>query len=397
MAEKLMRTAVLSFYEAYPPVCGAAAVTYNVAKQLPGERLLIQLVEGRAGEAKQDKIAREDFEIVDLPMRSSRHLAKALHLAVHFPRIAKLLKAFSPDWLILEGASWTVYYLALFNFLKLRRAPYKILYHAHNVESLLRAGKNGRIVAALTKWAEGRLAHKADIVTAVSEVDAGHFKRLYGVEPLILPNAVDADQFRDVSPERVQAVRTKYGLSGKIALFMGLTNFRPNAEALAFLLKDVFPALVGACPEAKLAVLGGRLDDRADWLINPGVIPFQEIPAFIKACDVCLAPIFSGSGTRLKILEYMAAGRPVVATPKGAEGLGVRDGDNIVMAEDAHGFKNKILELFADPERAAAIGRRGRDVVQEEYAWPAIIERFLPRLEKAVAKGSGKRGPDIQA
>jgi glycosyltransferase involved in cell wall biosynthesis len=382
-----MRTAVLSFYTAYPPVCGAAAVTYNVAKQLPGERLLIQLVE-----AKRDEVAHEDFEIVDLPMRSSRHLVKALHLAVQFPRISKLLKAFAPDWLILEGASWTVYYLALFNFLKLRRAPYKILYHAHNVEYLLRAGKNGRVVSALTKWAEGRLADKADIVTVVSDVDAGHFKRLYGIEPLILPNAVDVGPFQDVSPERVQAVKMKYGLSGKIALFMGLTNFRPNAEALAFLLKDVFPDLVGVCPEAKLAVLGGRLERRADWLINPGVIPFQEIPAFIKACDVCLAPIFSGSGTRLKILEYMAAGRPVVATPKGAEGLGIRDGENIVLAEDAHGFKDKILELFADPEAAAAIGRRGRDVVQEEYAWPAIVKQLLPHLEKAVAESGGQHG-----
>ncbi|MGA2587211.1 MAG: glycosyltransferase family 4 protein [Candidatus Aminicenantales bacterium] len=382
-----MRTAVLSFYEAYPPVCGAAAVAYNVAKQLPGEKLLIQLVE-----AKRDEVAHEDFEIVDLPMRSSRHLVKALHLAVQFPRIAKLLKSFAPDWLILEGSSWTVYYLAFFDFLKIRRAPYKILYHAHNVEYLLRAGKNGRVVAALTKWAEGLLANRADLVTAVSEVDAGHFKRLYGIDPLIFPNGVDVGQFQDVSPESVQAVKTKYGLSGKIALFMGLTNFRPNAEALAFLLKDVFPGLVGVCPDAKLAVLGGRLERRADWLINPGVIPFQEIPAFIKACDVCLAPIFSGSGTRLKILEYMAAGRPVIATPKGAEGLSVRDGENIVMAEDAPGFINKILELFAAPETAAAIGRRGRDVVQEEYAWPILVKRFLPHLEKAVAEGGGQRG-----
>jgi len=375
-----MKTVVLSFYTAYPPVCGAAAVTYNLAKHLPGERTLIQVNEFKKGE-----VALDDFKIVDLLLNTSNHLSKTLHLAVHMPRIGRLLKSLAPDLLILEGASWTIYYLVLFYFLKIRRLPAKIVYHAHNVEYLLRIKRNGRIVAAMTKWAEGLLARKADLVTAVSDVDAGQFERLYGVMPLILPNGVDMDLFEDISAEQIQDIRTKYGLSGKITLFMGLTNFPPNAEAIQFLLKDVFPGVVQACPEAKLAILGGLLEQKRDWLVNPGVIPFQEIPAFVKACDVCVAPIFSGSGTRLKILEYMAACRPVVSTPKGAEGLGVRDGENIVMAEDARRFRDKILELFGAPESAAAIGRRGRDIVQEEYAWSVLIKRFWPFLVKLAA------------
>jgi glycosyltransferase involved in cell wall biosynthesis len=185
---------------------------------------------------------------------------------------------------------------------------------------------------------------------------------------------VDIETFTGVNQSQVVNIKRKYNLNGRIVLFMGLPSFRPNKEAIDFLINKVFPMVVKEFPEAELVVIGGKLGFKKDWLINPGTIPFEEIPAFVKASEVCVAPIFSGSGTRLKILEYMAAGKPVVSTTKGAEGIAVATGKNIMIAENADEFKEKILYLFNHHEIGDRIGRAGEMVIRSNYSWPNIMQ-----------------------
>lgn len=371
-----MKSVFISFYEAYPPVCGAAVVTYNLAKFFPGKKYLLQL-----GPNAEKTTLEKDFHLINIRTDFSSRLKKAISLFSNHKKIAAHVERIDPRFIILEGASWSVYYWLLFRNLKRKKLNAKIVYHAHNIEYLLRKKKNNRIIAALTKWAEGNLIKGADLVTSVSREDALQMEALYGRTSILLPNGVDIDKFELVRESQVKEIRRKYGLQGKIVLFMGLTTYSPNEEALDFLINEVFPSVVKKWPDAKLAVIGGNLDEKRDWIINPGVIPFEEVPAFVKACDICVSPIFSGSGTRLKILEYMAAGKPVVATTKGAEGISVERGKNILLADKAEDFVTNILRLFENSDLSGDIALNGRSLVRSTYGWEQVVNSFITHLE----------------
>jgi glycosyltransferase involved in cell wall biosynthesis len=370
----MARFLIIAFYEVFPPASGAAVVSYNCARFLKGEKFLLQLSRSRCEMLPEDGI-----KLINIDVPQDRNAKKVPGLAWRLPDIVNRIKAVDPDCLILEGSSWSVYHLALLSFVRAARVKSKIVYHAHNVEYVLRRQKSNFLVAWLTKWAEGHLLKKTDLNTAVSEIDAQSFERLYGTRPILLPNGVDLERFQAVTPEDVAAVRKRYHLTGQIVLFMGLASYKPNREAIDFLIGRVFPGLISHLPEARLAVIGGQVGCEKDWLIAPGNIPFRDIPAFIAACDVCVAPIFSGSGTRLKILEYLAAAKSVVATAKGAEGIRVEAGKNIVMAE-AEAFGEEVELLLRDPGRAAKIGAAGFRVVEEHYSWQRIMADFQGRL-----------------
>ncbi len=370
-----MKTVIVSFYEASPPVSGAATVTYNVTKFLSGEKYLIQL------SSKENTFTINDnVHLINIRNISNNRIFKALNLGLHFPSITKKIKQIKPEVIILEGASWALYYLILFYLLKINHIKAKVVYHAHNVEYLLRVQKNNKIIAMITRWAEGNIMKKSDLSTAVSEIDASCFERIYGIKPSLLPNGVDVERFGKVTEEEIHKIKEQYGLRGKVVLFMGLPAFKPNKVAIDFLINDVFPLVAKEYPEAKLAIIGGDIGYKKGWLINPGIIPFEEIPIFVKACGVCVAPIFSGSGTRLKILEYMAGGKPVVSTTKGAEGINVKNGENILFADDADKFTEKILYLFNNSELAQRMGSEGIKLVKAYYSWQKIIQDFNKTL-----------------
>jgi glycosyltransferase involved in cell wall biosynthesis len=367
-----MRSVIVAFYNVYPPVSGAATVSFNTAKFLTGQRFLFHL-DRLPSEYELEK----GFRLMAFACRQENHLAKVLDLFQAMPRMAHAISRLKPDVLILEGASWAVYYWLFFRLLKLLGVKTRVVYHAHNVEYLLRSQRNNRLVAWLTRGAERALLRCCFLSTAVSDVDAGHFEHLYKVRPTILPNGVDLDKFKRVTPSEIRAARAKYSLSRQTVLFMGLAAFPPNQEAIRFLVQDVFPRVVQDRPKAKLVIIGGEVDMRMDWLINPGSIPFDEVPAFIKACDLCVAPIFSGSGTRLKILEYMAACKPVLATAKGAEGLQVKNGESILLAENSGDFSRNIIGLLRDSRLRSTIANKGFQSVKTRYSWANIIRAFI--------------------
>ncbi len=369
-----MRILLVAFYEVFPPASGAAVVSYNFARFLRGEKFLLQL-----SRSKPDISPESGLLLMNVNIPQDRNVKKISGVVRKLPRIVSTIKSVQPDWIIFEGSSWSLYFLCLLHLVRAARVDSKIIYHAHNVEYVLRRQKNSALIAALTKWAERRLLRKTDLNTAVSEIDARRFEQLYGLRPLLLPNGVDLERFQAVGQEEIESVRKKYHLTGKLVLFMGLTSYPPNREAIDFLIDRVFPDLFARLPEARLALIGGDVGRQRPWLIAPGNIPYQEIPAFIAACHICVAPLFSGSGTRLKILEYMASSKPVVSTAKGAEGLRIEPGKNIVVVDEAD-FGKAVEELLRDPERAAEIASAGLKVVEQEYSWKHISENFQVHL-----------------
>lgn len=371
-----MKLVFVSFYETYPPASGAASVSWNVAKHCDGERTFIQIGHRNGGIRVQD-----DVNIITLQGFDEKRIKKVLRIPSWIVQIVGHIKRTEPDIIVLEGASWVLYHWLLIKTIRLLVKPVKLIYHSHNVEYILRKDKHNRFIVKITRWAEKRILHEVDTATAVSPIDSRQFEFLYGIKPKILPNGVDMDAFNHVSTSQIQTEKKEYALTDQTILFMGSYLYKPNQEGIDFLIKKVMPKIIRRHPDAKLAIVGGEVPYKKPWLINPGCIPFQELPVFVKACSIGVAPISTGSGTRLKILEYMAAGKPVVSTAKGVEGIKVKNGVDLLVAEKAIDFVTAICSLLTDRILYRSIGEEGQIIVGKFYSWKKILKGFPITLQ----------------
>ena len=382
------RVAIISFYEAYPPASGAATVSYNLAKFISGSSVLVQL-----GRYDERFVTADGVEVVTLAGASESRAKRLVRLTGFVNRMVAEIRRAAPHVVILEGASWALYHWVLLQRIRRAIPQTKVVYHAHNVEYLLRSMRNGRAVALLTRLAEWRVVHDADLATAVSEVDQSHFARLYGVKTILLPNGVDTQRFVPLDRETIASLRAKYGIDRRTLLFSGSYAYGPNREAIEFLVTFVVPALRQRHPSATLALTGGGAPYHEPWIRNAGSLPYDEFPGFVAACGVAVAPIFSGSGTRLKILEAMAASIPVVATGKAAEGLGLHHREHLLLANNQREFVDAIAVLLENPGLAVHLRTSARQKVNAEFSWQLIARRF----EQVIAEFIGPRAYAAEA
>jgi GT2 family glycosyltransferase/glycosyltransferase involved in cell wall biosynthesis len=180
-------------------------------------------------------------------------------------------------------------------------------------------------------------------------------------------------------------------------LFLGSFRHPPNVLALDWFARLVLPRVIEKCPQARLVVAGSDPPPRHSLPDIPGAI---EILGFVEdvreplgryALFVC--PILSGSGMRVKLLEAFAAGITVVSTRLGAEGLAANDGEICALADDPEGFAERIVELFADPERSANMAGRARAEVASRLDMRVITERLVSRYGEVVAAKRSNRLP----
>jgi glycosyltransferase involved in cell wall biosynthesis len=368
-----MRVAFISLYKAYPPTFGAAYVTYSCARLTPCEALLVQLSDGENIEHAGN------LTIVSVRRDMSSRFRKLAGMPIAMMRISREIARFNPDHVVLEGASWAVYY-ALLGFVLRKMVPRaRIVYHAHNVEYLLRVQRENKIIAGLTGYFERRLLSSSDKSFAVSEEDQQHFSALYGIVPELLPNGIDCTRDR-ATPEQVEIVRKRYGITDDSILFMGFYAWPPNMRAIQFLVSEIMPWLCQRRPDVRLVITGGDVPFSSPSLINPGAVSRVDLNALLGACRIGVAPIFTGGGTRLKILEYMAAGLPVVTTKKGAEGLGLQEGKHALYAETAQEFGEAILRILSNRPLSEKLSLEGTALVRERFDWISLLHRFASQL-----------------
>ena len=360
------RTLFFAFFTVSPPTGGASQVSYQIARHWPGERKIVQIGD-IAGVAEIEP----GLAVITLGHKGGERWRKLASTPRWCREMAEIAAQFNPDTIVLEGASLCAYHWWLIRELRRAAPTARLIYHAHNVEYDLRKQKHSAFIVELTRWAEGAVLKGVDVATAVSAVDAARFNSLYGRQPLLLPNGVDLTWIRSASDEAVEALRGRYSLMAQTVLFMGGYAYRPNGEAIDFLIRDVFPALLRRVPSAQLLVLGGEVPYAAPWLVAPGVVPAEELPAFVRAAKLSVAPIFSGSGTRLKIIESLGAGVPVIATAKGVEGLPVEVGQDFIRAETAVEFVDAIATSLTEDY---SLGGLHSNSLAIKLSWPYIVE-----------------------
>jgi polysaccharide biosynthesis protein PslH len=276
-----------------------------------------------------------------------------------------------------------VEYSHLAPYLTLGPARLKVL-DLHNVESALaasfaasRSGPGGwaaRLEARLLRRVERRAVEAADLVLVVSEADRA---RLPGRprDLLVCPNGWDPGE--PLPPA-----------AGPVAVFVALLGWRPNADAAVWLAREVWPRVRRALPGARLVLVGRdpAPDVRAlaaDDVEVTGTVP--DVRPHLAAARVALAPLRAGGGTRLKVLEALDAGRPVVSTSVGIDGLTDLVGHGVVVADAPEAFADAVVTLLADPVRAEQAGRDGSEAVRERYAWDTVLAPWLDRIAARVA------------
>jgi glycosyltransferase involved in cell wall biosynthesis len=191
----------------------------------------------------------------------------------------------------------------------------------------------------------------------------------------VVPNAVRPPDA--VSPPPAGGPRT--------VLFVGSLGYFPNEAAALLLGRHVAPALRALVPgDVRVRIVGAGPSRRVRALADDGNVEVTgavpDVAGHYAAAHVVAVPLRAGGGTRIKVLEAFAHGRPVVSTTVGAEGLAVRDGEHLVLADTPEAMAEGCASLLADPARASALAAHARDFVVEHHT----IDRVRERLERAI-------------
>lgn len=259
-----------------------------------------------------------------------------------------------------------------------RRCSLPLFLDAQNVDALAVAERFGerhpftRMVARQERAAVGAVRQ----VFCCSEVDAAEMRRRYDVPAdrlTLAPNGA-TPRAPDAAADAAADARMAEWRGRCVLFFMGKLDYAPNAEAVEFLRGRLLPELERRAPGRFACLVSGGPAPAGTSPPNLrflGVVPSVE--PWLRRADICLAPVVSGSGTRLKILEYLAASRATLATDKAAEGLAGRNEKELLIRPPEQ-FADAILDLAGQPARRAALGAAGRELVARRYAWSATAD-----------------------
>ena len=296
---------------------------------------------------------------------------------------------FTPDLVICGEISMAPYALAL------RRLP-RIL---EALELSLIYETTHRPARILQRW-RGRLTwikHAAYVRRYLSHFDActvaspTELRRVRELAPgpsrlAAVPNGTDLERntFGSDQPEP------------DMLIYSGALTYEANFDAVNFFLSEVFPLILAQRPATRLQITGGLAGVPVERLPQSPAVTFtgylDDVRPAIQHSSVAVVPLRSGGGTRLKILESLALGTPVVATPKGAEGLDLTPGRDLLIAETPADFAAAVLGLLGNPGLREAMRQSGRQAVEARYDFAKIGEAFCDFVEDVAAKSGRIKG-----
>jgi len=212
-----------------------------------------------------------------------------------------------------------------------------------------------------------------DHVVAVSPEDAAWFAKEYGVHAVShVPTGVDTEYFR---PTRASAS------DPHSVLFTGSMDWMPNEDAVGFFAEEILPSVTKELPQATLSIVGRNpspsvlaLPQRYPGVRVTGTVP--DVRPYLESARVFVVPLRIGGGTRLKIFEAMAMEKAIVTTSVGAEGLPVRHGEHLLIADTPSAFADAVTGLLRDPQYAATLGARAAELVRSQFGWHRAAEQF---------------------
>ena len=317
----------------------------------------------------------EQIGFVNLPTSMLRHVPANFNSEIFNlcslrakRKCRNAIEEFKPDVIF----AWAVWAVPAYTVAKRIGVP--LVVDVQNLEAQAAAKANrSRWVKGAIRSLECRRYSQASVLCVVSEADKNVLKSDYRVPEekiRVIPNGVTVWEPKDKRNAR-QTLNLPQDVT--IALFTGKLTYPPNRAALRWIHESIQPMVHCSRPDVQFVVVGGNRGEPArteKGIVYTGYVP--QVSDYIDAADVCIAPLPFSTGTPLKLLEYMAGGKPIIATEYAAGRLGMKDGTHYMRANDPKTFSEKLLELVESPEMASRLGDAARQLALEKYRWSRI-------------------------
>jgi sugar transferase (PEP-CTERM/EpsH1 system associated) len=270
---------------------------------------------------------------------------------------------------------------------------------AHNVESALWSRQASaeehpikrlayEIEARKMQLFERRTVARFDHVIAVSENDRAALAQFTDATRVtVVPTGVDLRQFQTIAG--VEA-------NNPSVVFLGSMDWEPNIGGVEWFCAQVWPRVVAAVPAARFRIVGRAPHPRVRRLASANVEVTGAVPSvlpYLAEAAVFVVPLHVGGGTRLKIFEAMAAGRSIVSTSLGAEGLDVTHGRDILLADDPASFASEVIRVLTEPQLRRALSI-GAGALAAEYDWSSVVAQFETVLAALVTPPESSHVPN---
>lgn len=211
---------------------------------------------------------------------------------------------------------------------------------------------------------EQALSSRVDGILAISPADAAWFGEHSSGQPVrFVPPGLDMEQFRNYGTEKQYQHQPVF-------YHLGSMDWLPNRQGLQWFTDEVIPLLSEKYPGFGLRIAGKKIYSAFRGMADPHVIIDGEVEdaiSYQEDKNVLIVPLLSGGGMRIKIIEAMAMGKTVISTTLGAEGIGCKNGESILLADTPGGFVEQILQCVNSTEQCRQIGQAARDIALSEY------------------------------
>ncbi len=373
---------ILSPYNILPPITGARRRVYDISRSLSEVGVSVVVLHPGCSE-----VSESGFKVAGFSGLGSLSITRGLSTSDAFDtylssvnpalpgELIRVLKKERIDILQLEGP-WSIFpsKLAL-----VTQTPV-LIYDAHNVESV--SVRDSSSIPWMWPYAaliERDAATSSDAVFCVSELDKARMCHLYDLpssKVTVVPNGICSATYRRGSERQLRHVHS-LDKRRKIILFHGNLGWKPNAQAAQAIVESIAPRFENEYPSVMFLIIGPypscRLLEQARRRFNVKILgPVSDIAEYVSSADVCIAPLHTGSGTKFKILEYFAARRPVVATSKAVEGMGIRSGREALVTDGVGDEFILAIRTAMNPDIAQQLGEDGGAYVKQ-FEWSTIV------------------------
>ena len=259
-----------------------------------------------------------------------------------------------------------------------------LIYDSHNCEAILRERILGetpfaKCLIQMVKFVERELCENCNLIIACSENDKKQFEDLYDVNPdkiEIFPNGVDVSEIKPVDEDTRIRMKEKLKITQKMAIFIG-SEYPPNVEAGKYIIEKI----AEECPDVTFLIVGGagnKLDSQNKKNVKIlGMVSEEDKKMLYSASDIAINPMSSGSGTNIKMFEYLAAELPTVSSPVGARGI---ENEGSFIVTDLLKFPNEIHKVLSDEHLYKELSVNGRAFVERYYDWNRISYNLGKRM-----------------
>lgn len=383
----------------YPPRGGGQARIYHLFKALAASYDVEIVSFTRHGEpAFEEEIAPHMWE-TRIPESLAHHqLEEKMHNRIGFAvtdMAMPLLSRYTPEYgralkrVIMDSDIVVLSHPYLLHEVQKYLEGRPLIYEAQDVEYIIKKGMlpdspEGREFLNLVRGTEEECCRAASLIAVCSHEDAEKLSRLYDI-PLdrmaVVPNGVDTQSIPFTDVKARQAIKERMGLDKqKIALFMGSWH-PPNLEACRLIFR-----FAKETPDIQYLLMGSQCHAFIGQHLPPnvglmGIVSEEEKEKVFAAADVALNPVISGSGTNLKMFDYMAAGLPVITTPFGARGI--EDTSHLIIADidEMAAVIEKTVKGELELERRVKAARR---YVEENYDWAILADILKEKLNEVI-------------